>query len=157
MVAAGWFAFNPPKAATDPLRVERGRLEKVKKDAVRAKKDANEAEKELKRRTWDLKPEELGSRVMETFTRLSERRGIVVSTLSTGRTIVGAGLQQSGFTAVVEGPFDAVVGALHDLERPETKRALNSVAVAPKEAEGSEPGRVSATIMLTAFVRRDEE
>lgn len=94
---------------------------------------------------------------MDDVGRVAERRGLGVANFAAGRTVDGAGLRQLAFSVTLEGSFPDVLAALGDLESPRARLALGGVTVAPQEGGDGGPGRVSATISMTAFVLREEK
>lgn len=153
MAVGGYFALTPPKPQANALGPSRQSLRDTQAATVQAAALATKAEGELHARTWDLRPDALGTRMMDDLTRLTGRRRVVLANFSSGRMVIGAGLRQLPFTVTLEGAFSDVLAAMDDLERPESRLALGNVAITPKEAAGEAPGRVAATLVLTAFLR----
>ncbi|GEM_PF-4602173 len=154
---AGSFAFLTPKPRPNSLALARRALGKLQASATQTQSDARKAENDVRNRTWSLPPEELGRRVMDDVGRIAERRKLGVANFQAGRTVEGAGLRQLAFSVTVEGAFLDVLDAVDDLEKSGSRLAVGNVSVAPESAKAGEPGRVSASIGLTAFTLRKED
>lgn len=158
-VAALGFAVVPPPARIDPSVGLRKSLGDNQAVATKAGALARTGHARLLARTWALEPEALGVEVLGIVNRTAERRRLEVSNFNAGRPLRSAGLRQVPFMVTLTGPFPDVMATMAELERPVSRLVIGGVKLAPntavaKDAEGiSEPGRVTATLSITAFLR----
>lgn len=163
VVALG-FAVVPPPARVNPATGQRKSLGIARTATAKAEALARAGSARVVDRTWAMEPEALGVQVMGTVGRAAERRHLQVSNFTVGRTIPSAGLRQVPFMVTLSGSFPDVLGAMAELERPNSRLVIGGVKLSPNGATTSEvaatgeggladPGRVTATLSITAFLR----
>ncbi len=157
-VALG-FAVVPPPSRIDPAVGMRKSLAEAQAASIKAGALARRGHDRVMARTWSLEPEALGVQVMGIVGRAAERRRLEVSNFTSGRVILSAGLRQVPFAVTLAGSFPDVLAVMAELEKPTSRLVIGGVKLAPNTVVApdvggiSEPGRVTAVLSITAFLR----
>lgn len=145
-------ALPKPSAAAE-IRKFRQQEVTAKLAARKAEETTAVARAQIKALTWREGADQVGPKVLSTFTALVRERGLKLVSFRPQRAPQAATVPQVPFLATVEGPYPKLVDLVRAVEKPSSKLAVGLVQLASADETTS---RATANISLTAFLEPPE-
>ena len=149
--AIGFYVFVPQlsQASVNQMVVATRRDTQL---ATKLYAEADDAQREIEARTFDLTPEELGSKVLAKLTQIGVKRHLEVSRFSVARPTNVAGLSEARFLVAFSGTFPEVTAALAELEDPSQNWVVTDVKL--DTANGTD--QVTGNLAISGFLRGEK-
>jgi len=146
-----WYGFGQPAAETGQTKKK---VDLAMTEIRKADKEATESVKALQAKTTEMDNEVLAAATLSQVTKLAQGKGLLLRSFRTDRATDVAGISESPFIAVLEGPFPSVLNFTRSLEGADSKLAVEMMQLSSSD---SKPGNVTATLGLVGFQFKEKE
>ncbi len=147
-----WFGFISPVPQLS--WISKTRTSTLNPTVERANAKIADDLAQIRRQSWKVSSETLGSAVLAYLSGVSEKNSVQLTGFRTEKTVDVAKLTEAPFVVVVEGGFPDVVAFARKLEDPSSKLAVNLMQIS---ASDTGPGRVTATFGLLGFLVKEPQ
>jgi Tfp pilus assembly protein PilO len=148
-LAAGLAVYvrpNKPVALTSREKLEQ--IDMANKDIEAEKSLLEFHRRQVAVYTWNVKQEEIGPLALAGISKLVRNHGLKLITFRPQKAEQEKDLTRVPFLMALEGPYSDVVAFTRDLEKPQSKLALNMIQL--NSADGV-TDQVSAAINVVAY------